>query len=353
MKQSRPSTDVKGDFAAWLQPIQADSPCGPSLEYDNEFLVLQASLQPTPEVQYGQFTERRDGPVWVDVERQCRSLLLRSRDINLLVWFARSRVRQAGAGGLLEALGVLDVSLQHHGVDIHPRPEGSDTGVRANALEALADPDGLMGDVRDIQIGGNAMGRLTVRDLERARMRPKPADAPLLETVEKQLLEFRDSHRPEVRMLEASFVRLKSIQAWCADTLREQAPALDALLHLLGPFAQVDLRQDLSLAIPTDSAATESPALLTQTGASAIEPSQGEVISIEEMSTTTSSPHWVEARDQARSSITAARDWFEKHEPSSPVGLLLRQAEKLIGRPYSEVAQAIPAELVARWSDAT
>ncbi len=62
---------------------------------------------------------------------------------------------------------------------------------------------------------------------------------------------------------------------------------------------------------------------------------------------------WKDARDHARASIAVARDWFELHEPSSPVGLLLRQAERLIGRPYAEVAQAIPAELAARWSENT
>ena len=43
------------------------------------------------------------------------------------------------------------------------------------------------------------------------------------------------------------------------------------------------------------------------------------------------------------------RFWFEAHEPSSPVALLLRQAERLTGKRFDEVFQAIPAELVERW----
>lgn len=55
-------------------------------------------------------------------------------------------------------------------------------------------------------------------------------------------------------------------------------------------------------------------------------------------------------RDGALADIRSARQWFELHEPSSPVALLLRQAERLTGKRFDEVFQAIPAELVERWA---
>lgn len=48
--------------------------------------------------------------------------------------------------------------------------------------------------------------------------------------------------------------------------------------------------------------------------------------------------------------IRAARKWFEENEPSSPVALLLRQAERLTGKPFAELYQAIPSDLVESWS---
>jgi type VI secretion system protein ImpA len=50
--------------------------------------------------------------------------------------------------------------------------------------------------------------------------------------------------------------------------------------------------------------------------------------------------------------IRSARTWFEAHEPSSPVALLLKQAERLTGKRFDEVFQAIPADLVERWAQA-
>jgi len=54
-------------------------------------------------------------------------------------------------------------------------------------------------------------------------------------------------------------------------------------------------------------------------------------------------------RDQVRTCIRVAKEWLEQHEPSSPVAILLKQAERLVGKRFAEVAQAIPLELLAKW----
>lgn len=57
----------------------------------------------------------------------------------------------------------------------------------------------------------------------------------------------------------------------------------------------------------------------------------------------------VEQREQVRRTLRSAREWLEECEPSSPVAVLLKQAERLLGRRFAEVAQAIPPELLAQW----
>ena len=48
-------------------------------------------------------------------------------------------------------------------------------------------------------------------------------------------------------------------------------------------------------------------------------------------------------------SIRAARDWFESNEPSSPVAVLLKQAERMVGKRFSQVADSIPLDLMQKW----
>ena len=47
--------------------------------------------------------------------------------------------------------------------------------------------------------------------------------------------------------------------------------------------------------------------------------------------------------------LRTARVWFETHEPSSPVSVLIKQAERMVGRRYSELHRMVPAELLEQW----
>lgn len=58
------------------------------------------------------------------------------------------------------------------------------------------------------------------------------------------------------------------------------------------------------------------------------------------------------SRDEVRHTLRAARHWFEVHEPSSPVAVLLKQAERMVGKRFSQVADAIPLDLLHKWEAA-
>ena len=57
----------------------------------------------------------------------------------------------------------------------------------------------------------------------------------------------------------------------------------------------------------------------------------------------------VQNRMEVRQLILQAQQWFEVNEPSSPVALLLHQAQQLIGKPFEDIFQAIPPDLVQQW----
>lgn len=188
---SVPSNPPAPEVPDWLQPISSSQPCGASLEYDAEYAVLLSRMTPRGEAQYGKFVGTSDAPNWAEIERDCRRLLLRTKDIGLFVWLCRARTRQSQAGGLAQVLAMLEAALRTWPDAIHPQLviEGhADPEVRANALAALVDPEGLMSDVREIVVASSTALRLTVRDVERAFAVPRPADAQSPESVGRQLL---------------------------------------------------------------------------------------------------------------------------------------------------------------------
>lgn len=63
-------------------------------------------------------------------------------------------------------------------------------------------------------------------------------------------------------------------------------------------------------------------------------------------------PGPIRDRNDALERLRCIRRWFESSEPSSPTIPLLRQAERLVGKRFSEVINEIPVELLEKW-DAT
>jgi predicted component of type VI protein secretion system len=57
----------------------------------------------------------------------------------------------------------------------------------------------------------------------------------------------------------------------------------------------------------------------------------------------------LQSREQVRDALAQVREWIEHHEPSSPVAVLLKQAERMWGKRFSEVAHMIPPDLLRAW----
>lgn len=339
---SDPSNLPTATVPDWLRPISSSQPCGASLEYDAEYAVLLSRMTPRGEAQYGKFVDMSDAPNWAEIERDCRRLLLRTRDIGLFVWLCRARARQSQAAGLAQVLSMLEAALRSWPDAIHPQRviEGqADPEVRANALAALVDPEGLMSDVREIVVASSTALRLTVRDVERAFAVPRPADAQSPESVSRQLAALHaaaagDARAP-VKLLAQAAQLARAIDAWSRRNLGEDAPSLQPLLRLLDMFVIPEVADADRVA-----------------GASA----HGQAVPGDAGRRPEADPdRWSRAgrvpatRDQVRGQIRSAREWFEAHEPSSPVAVLLKQAERMVGKRFSQVADAIPLDLLKKW----
>ena len=322
----------------WLKPVTEQAPCGPNLEYDADYARLMSLLQPRGEVQYGEFIGNSEPPDWGEIERLCRNLLSRTHDINVLVWLCRARVRTASAHGLAQCLEILAEVLERWPRDVHPQAwiDGApDPVLRANALAALCDPEGLLDDIRDIVISGNAM-RLIVRDVERAFSAARGNDPAASAAVRQQLdhlrIQTHGDSSTATWLLGRAACSAQRIQQWCAQQLKGDAPDLTPLLRVLRPYEPMS-DPVINLAENTQAEATAISTGGHPPDAYPPRPDQ----------------EGAKSRDIVLQDIRAARRWFEANEPSSPVVVLLKQAERMVGLRFSALADAIPLELVRKW----
>lgn len=356
-KRSRTSND-------WMAAVDPASPCGADLEYDPEFVVLSAKMAAKMDAHYGNFVGAPEPINWSDVDRDCRQLMARSKDIRLAVLFTRSRTRLAGAAGLAEGIVLLRAWLDSFPLTIHPQmssdAESADheaaLEIRMNALQALTDTDGLLSDVREIALTKSTASRLRMRDIERAFAHPRPSDALASESVARQIRDLRNQRPAALAGFDEALTGLAGIEAWSRTYLGAYALDLSPLTRLLrhvGDQGTQTFETDVPVAADDDlsaaNAGTETDAAMDGSGdsllaACAKNPTPSLQVSPGRRASTTP---W--DRHTALERIREARHWFEQHEPSSPIPVLLRRAEQFVGKRYSEVVQAIPAELLRQW----
>lgn len=344
----------------WLAPVSSDTPCGIDLEYDPEYVLTFARSTVQPDAQYGNFVGASDPVSWSDVDRDCRRLMLRTKDIRIAVLFTRCRTRLAGAVGLAEGMGLLASLLDTYPDAIHPQlavdtDRDAALEIRANALQALTDPDGLLSDLREVSLVKSTVARLQVRDVERAFARPRPADALAQDSVTQQLDALRVQNAASLAGFDQALASLGAITTWCNSHLNLFAPDLSALGKLLGLLGRpMDTYvADQPLELETDTVADEV------TGSEQTDPVAEQLNVLPQPTDRADSGRYVQSahaplplteRKAALEKMRQARAWFETHEPSSPIPVLLKRAEQLVGASYVEVVSAIPPDLLVQWN---
>lgn len=349
-------SEQTNSYTDLLAPLSDAQPCGSNLEYDPEFLLLTANATERPEAQYGDFVNTPESVNWSEVERDALRLLLRTKDIRILILLLRSRIRLAGASGLQEGLSLLEQMCTAWPQDIHPQivaDEETDLEdaalVRGNALAALTDPEGVLGDIRGIVISDNAALRLQVRDVERALSIPRPTDALAPDSVRRQLTDLRLRHNRALSAFDAASLALEKLQSWANNTLKNAAPDLSSLQKLMQHLQEYENHpamkreaEDVPEKEPIqDTTLSEIPAAAQE--ADLLMCVRQPDIAVE------TQPIGIANRFDALERIENIRNWFETHEPSSPAIPLLRQAERMVGKRFSEVVEAIPLELLKQW----
>jgi type VI secretion system protein ImpA len=253
-------------------------------------------------------------------------------------------------------LALLSQTLTRYPEDVYPLPHSdgeTDLTPRANALAALLDHDGIYGDIRNLTVSDTRALRLQVRDVERAFGMPRPADALAPDSVRSQLNALWQQRSAQSLALGESVPLLQEIQDWSQARLLGQAPDLTPLLKLLGWFGQTGAEQG------DEGRAAVAPGLpggadagdLRHGGAS----SPGEAGNLDAAGPGYALPPLgaqplQQGRYGAREQIGSARRWFEQHEPSSPVVLLLWQAEQMVGLPFHELVRCLPGDLIDTWA---
>jgi len=318
-----------------LLDVKQEDPCGPNLEYDPEFLELEAAILGKPEVQYGDTVTPAVPPEWKVVRRLASSLLQRSRDLRLAMALTRAELALGGIPGLATGLALIERLLAERWDHVHPQldpDDDMDPMLRINSLATLTDP-AFLAEVREVTLLAlPGLGPFSLRDLDIARGElpaPEGLAAVSVASIESAL---RDAALDAVQAVTAALNRACTSVVQIEMTLvrqvgSSQALNLDGLTRMLRRGRDFFNEQAAPAAIV---AATEPVSADGAAAVAAVAPAAigGEIAS----------------REDVLRMLDKIAAYYRQHEPSSPVPLLLERARRLVPKDFFEILEDLAPE---------
>lgn len=314
-----------GDMATVL-PISQGEPCGEALDYDLDFLDLEIMARGRPERQAGDATSPAEQPDWQAVQALATRLADRSHDIRLEIILARAALNLTGeTAALAQRLQRLTALIDGFWTHLHPCPEDGDDDltVRTNALADLADPDGLLADLRGLTLANSRrMGSFALRDWTAARH----DDEGEAQKIVAALAEMDPAiHEAAAASLRACLDALAAMET----ALRNHVPAAEA--PKLAPLASV-LTQMADMLAPYLAQAEPDAAAEPAADAPKAAPSGGP-----------------RNRDDIVVMLDRICAWYRLNEPASPIPALLERARALVAKDFLALLQELAPDGAAQF----
>ena len=310
----------------WLEALpDPAAPCGPDLEYDNDFLSLTLAAQGKPESQFGP----AESPNWRQVAELSAAMLDRTRDLRVAVTWLRAELHLQGYAALPLGLKLLNGLIENQWDHLHPLPDPDDGDpyARVNALTVLRETEGLIGDLRQTMvINDRAIGTLTVRGFELA----------LSLAVMRQGEEV-PSKEQIVKMAAAALLKQPELLTPCVEAVAEVKRLIAVLNVKLGDELAPDLRPLYALVngvlglLPAAQVVDEiSEAADVDAG-----DATGGTVTIRGLSGS------VTSREEALRAIEMVCEYLERAEPANPAPLFLRRGSQLINQNFLQLMKML------------
>jgi type VI secretion system protein ImpA len=324
------------DFAldALLAPIEGDTPTGPDLEYDAQFMALERAATPKAERVMGDEVKAAEEPDWDSVADMAVALMDRSKDLRIAEHLACAWLRTGGLPGWSAGMALVRGLLETYWDGVHPQLDAEDHDdptARVNAIAPLASMDGALALLQTTPFVQSArLGRFSLRDLRVANGELKPS-APT------------EGGTPPPSMTE--------IEACCMDCPEEELTATaTAIGQTLGHIHAIDQ-------LLTDKVGTQGPDLkplladvqelqkfLTAqvargnpNAAADGDAADGDAAADGSQAATGGGNRGIGGPQDVVRRIDEICEYYARVEPSSPVPLLLRRAQRLVGMSFADL----------------
>jgi type VI secretion system protein ImpA len=319
------------DIESLLQPVSADTPCGPDMEYADLFLQLQELARGKPEQVIGDKIKPGQEPSWPGVRVAAAALFRSPKDLRVAGILHLACLKTEGVAGAEAGLKLMRELLTRYWDTVHPMldvEDGNDPTFRVNSLISALVNEEVLGALRASPlVESRQFGRHSLRAYRIATGIIKLADESIDPAQELSRLHAAFADVPVDALTQTSALiasaadHLNAIQHILldkADGIPEDLKPLTADLRDIKVLidAQLDKR-----GIASQQGGDEASSQANLTPAEAQGGSMGPIRS----------------RTDVLATIERICEYYAKHEPSSPIPLLLQRAKRLVNKEFMDI----------------
>ncbi|ROM74205.1 type VI secretion protein ImpA [Pseudomonas brassicacearum] len=325
------------DVPLLLTAVSATSPCGEDLEYDADFLRLERDSRGQPERSMGDSILPAEPPEWRSIQQQSLDLLQRSKDLRITHFLLQSSLALEGIPGMARVLTLISELLKQYWAELHPRLDADDDNdptVRINALAGLTSDVTIRLLRESILARSRTFGAVSLRAAANASgLQSFPDESLGAEQLAGALL---DSDPEQLELTRAALLEARSAAEAIEQQVSDQVGSaqgvdlgplkqpLKMALQILGQFAPQSGDSELPDASGDDNAApteyASAPSAPRNTGSSTV---SGEINN----------------RDDVLRSLDRILAYYTRHEPSSPLPVLLNRAKNLVHADFAAIVR--------------
>lgn len=328
------------DVDQLLQPVSEEDPTGEDLEYDLEFGELERAAEGKPEHVMGDDVVPAEDPNWRDVQAKALELFARTKDLRVGIHLTRSTMNLEGFTGLANGLALIRGMLENYWEGVHPKldeEDDNDPTMRVNSMITLNDRDGFLRSLINVPlVSSRVVGTYCLRHVK-------------IVNGEMSLPPNSEESMPEASHIDGAFMEaeLEDIQA-TADAVDQAAEAAAAIDQVFKDQVGTVDAPDLSLLL-ADMQEIQGvmQTQLARRGVGEVEAGDAEAAPGAAGSVTAIKGE-ITSRDDVIRTLDKICDFFERNEPSSPVPLLLRRAQRLVSKGFLEILQDLTPDGVSQ-----
>jgi len=321
------------------EPHSGESPCGPDLEYEADFIKLGEMIAPPKAGMVASNDDEEEGCDWQEGKALGLGLAAKTRDLRVIVRLCRCLVETDGLEGLGAGISILRVLVESLWDDVHPQldpDDNMDVTIRLNSLGLMDSPELILALDRALLATTKVGMVATLRDIEIA--------------TGKRAAESDDEQSLSAGVVGAAFVEDDPILLMARKHAVDQSLAnltgiVSAWNNSVAALAASRAERELSFDAGESPQFQDLEKKLTYISKQmaerlpkeAQEADSGEVA----IGTEVASKAGITNRADAGREIDKIIQWFRHNEPSSPVPVMLARAKSMISMSFLDIVEGL------------